>query len=226
MTDAPSLAELAALIADPSRAAILLTLMDGRALTASELASAAGVGLPTTSTHLGRLMGAGLVAGERQGRHRYHRLAGPEVAEAIEALLALCAPSGSAPVRTGPRDVAMREARVCYDHLAGVRGVALLDALRQRGFIRGDEQPELTVAGRAAFAALGVEVSALGKGRRPLCRGCLDWSERRTHLGGALGAAILTLMLERGWARRQEGRTLEITASGERALAETFGMAA
>ncbi|HEX4097942.1 MAG TPA: winged helix-turn-helix domain-containing protein [Caulobacteraceae bacterium] len=226
MTDAPSLAELAALIADPSRAAILLTLMDGRALTASELASAAGVGLPTASTHLGRLVEAGLVAGEKQGRHRYHRLAGPEVAEAIEALLALCAPAGPAAVRTGPHDAAMREARVCYDHLAGVKGVALLDALRRRGFIQGEDRPELTDAGRAAFQALGVELSALAKGRRPLCRGCLDWSERRTHLGGALGAAILSLMLERGWARRLEGRALEITPSGERAMAETFGVAA
>jgi DNA-binding transcriptional ArsR family regulator len=226
MSDAPSLAELAALIADPSRATILLTLMDGRALTASELAAAAGVGLPTASVHLGRLAGAGLVVGEKQGRHRYHRLAGPEVAEAIEALLALCAPAGPQTVRTGPRDAALREARVCYDHLAGVKGVALLDALRRCSFIQGEDQPKLTDAGRTAFEALGVEFSALARGRRPLCRGCLDWSERRTHLGGALGAAILTLILNRGWARRVGGRALEITPAGERALAEQFGLAA
>jgi hypothetical protein len=120
----------------------------------------------------------------------------------------------------------LREARVCYDHLAGVKGVALLDGLRRRDFIKGDDQPELTEAGRAALQALGVEVSALAKGRRPLCRGCLDWSERRTHLGGALGAAILSLMLERGWARRLKGRTLEITPAGECALAESLGLAA
>lgn len=223
MTDAPPLAETAALIADPSRAAMLLTLMDGRALTASELALAAGVGLPTASTHLARLGDAGLVLGERQGRHRYFRLAGAAVAEAIEALLALSAPTSTPPVRTGPRDTALREARVCYDHLAGAQGVALLEGLRRRGFVEGDAEFSLTAAGRTALKDLGVDLAPLEQGRRPLCRACLDWSERRAHLGGALGAALLEHMLAQGWAKRLEGRALQITAAGAAALAGRFG---
>ena len=222
MSETPDLARMAALIADPSRAAILTTLMDGRALTASELALAAGVGLPTTSAHLARLSEAGLVSGERQGRHRYFRLAGPAVADAIEALAALCVPSSGPSIATGPRDSTLRQARVCYDHLAGVHGVALLEGLRRRGYVVRDELA-LTPAGRAAFAALGLDLAGLSKGRRPLCRACLDWSERRAHLGGALGAAILRHMLEAGWALRSEGRALEITPTGSAALEATFG---
>jgi len=226
MPVAPALADVAALIADPSRAAMLLTLMDGRALTGSELALAAGVGLPTASAHLSRLGDAGLVAGERQGRHRYFRLAGPEVAEAIEALLVLSGPAGTAPIRTGPHDAQLRQARVCYDHLAGVQGVALLDGLRGRGFVEGDDDLRLTGAGHLAFVELGIDVEALGRGRRPVCRACLDWSERRSHLGGALGAAILDRILAEGWARRGQGRALAITPSGAAALADRFGTAA
>jgi DNA-binding transcriptional ArsR family regulator len=226
MHDTPSLADIAGLIADPSRAAMLLTLMDGRALTSSELALAAGVGLPTASAHLSRLGDAGLVSGERQGRHRYFRLAGPQVAEAIEALQALSAPSDPSPVRTGPRDAALRQARVCYDHLAGVQGVALLEGLRRRRFVEGDDELHPTDQGREVFAGLGIDVAALSKARRPLCRACLDWSERRAHLGGALGAAILSHMLEAGWARRGEGRVLEITPAGASALTERFGVTA
>jgi len=226
MNDAPSIADIAGLIADPSRAAMLVTLMDGRALTSSELALAAGVGLPTASAHLSRLGDAGLVSSERQGRHRYFRLAGPQVAEAIEALQSLSAPAGSSPVRTGPRDAALRQARVCYDHLAGVQGVALLEGLRRRRFVEGDDELQPTDQGRAAFAALGIDIAALAKARRPLCRACLDWSERRAHLGGALGAAILGHMLEAGWASRDEGRVLRITPMGAAALEERFGVAA
>jgi DNA-binding transcriptional ArsR family regulator len=220
------LADTAALIADPSRADMLLTLMDGRALTASELATAAGVGLPTASAHLTRLGNAGLVVGERQGRHRYFRLAGPAVAEAIEALLALSAPPASRPLRTGPRDRGLREARVCYDHLAGIQGVALLEGLRRRGLVEGDTQIRLTPAGRTALSDLGIDLASLEKGRRPLCLPCLDWSERRAHLGGGLGAAILDHLLQAGWARRVEGRAVEITSAGASALARHFGIAA
>ncbi len=225
MADIASLADIAALIADRSRAAMLLTLTDGRALTASELGSAAGIGLPTTSAHLARLGGAGLVVGERQGRHRYFRLAHPAVAEAIEALLTLSGPSRSSAVRTGPRDLALRHARVCYDHLAGAQGVALLEGLLRRGFVQGDGDLELTRRGREALADLGIDVPRLGQGRRPICRGCLDWSERRVHLGGALGAAILAHILAHGWARRGEGRVLEITPLGAALLAQHFGTA-
>ena len=223
MIDAPPLADTAALIADPSRAAMLLTLMDGRALTASELAAAAGVGLPTASAHLTRLGDAGLVVGERQGRHRYFRLAGAEVAAAIEALLALGGPAATPTVRTGPRDRALREARVCYDHLAGAQGVALLEGLRRRGFVEGEAELRVTAAGAAALSDLGIDLTRLGNGRRPLCRACLDWSERRAHLGGALGSAILAHLLARGWARRGEGRVLRILPAGARAMAEHFG---
>ena len=225
MLDKPALADIAGLIGDPSRAAMLTALLDGRALTASELAHAADIGLPTTSTHLSRLAEAGLIAAERQGRHRYIRLADPAVGEALRSLIGLASRGAPSPVRTGPRDPGLREARVCYGHLAGVQGVALLDGLRRRGLMAGDSDLEPTDAGRMVFADLGIDLAALTGRRRPICRPCPDWSERRAHLGGALGAALLGHMLRQDWARRGEGRAIRITPAGSAALAERFGAA-
>jgi DNA-binding transcriptional ArsR family regulator len=216
MKDGPNIAGIAALIGDPARANMLTALMDGRALTVSELAEAAGVALPTASGHLTRLEQAGLLAAEKQGRHRYLRLAGADVADTLEALMSLAQRTGAVRVRTGPRDAALREARVCYDHLAGERAVALVARLNARGLMRDEA---LTDAGRAWFEARGF---VPGPGRRPFCRTCLDWSERRHHLGGALGAAILTRAIDRGWARRAEGRVVAFSASGAGAFDALF----
>ena len=223
MKDGPTIAALAALIGDPARANILTLLMDGRALTVSELAQAAGVGLPTASGHIAKLAEAGLVNGERQGRHRYVRLSGPDVAEVLEALMGLAERTGARRVRPGPRDPALRQARVCYDHLAGERGVALMQTLETGGLIAQASEPVLTAKGAATFTALGIDVDRLARGRRPLCRNCLDWSERRAHLGGALGAALLRALIDHGWARRGDGRAVSFGPQGWDALAQAIG---
>lgn len=225
MKEGPTIAPLAALIGDPARANMLTALMDGRALTVSELAAAAGVALPTASEHLGKLDAAGLLVAEKQGRHRYFRLSGPDVAEVLEGLMGLAQRTGTLRTRTGPKDPALREARVCYDHLAGERGVALFDGLRHRGFLRSPDGPDLTDAGQSFFAGLGFDLAHLRKGRRPLCRQCLDWSERRAHLGGALGAAVLSFVLERAWATREPGRVVRFSAEGVSAFVATFRLA-
>jgi DNA-binding transcriptional ArsR family regulator len=222
MNDGPLIASIAALIGDPGRANMLTALMDGRALTASELSGAAGVTLQTASGHLARLVEAGLLAVRKQGRHRYFRLSGPDVAEALEALMSLAQRTGAVRVRTGPRDAALREARLCYDHLAGERGVSLLETLRRKRFVEGEQEVVLTGPGRAFFTGLGVDVGRLERGRRPICRLCLDWSERRAHLGGALGAALLDLMTERLWLRREEGRVLRFSPAGTREFQKAF----
>ena len=224
MTGGPLIASVASLLGDPARANMLAALMDGRALTVSELAQAAGVALPTASGHLSRLEAAGLLAAEKQGRHRYLRLSGPEVARVLESLMGLAQRNGALRVRTGPKDAALRTARVCYDHLAGERGVALMEALLRRDLIAGHAEPRLTAAGRRFFAGLGIDMDALERERRPVCRACLDWSERRRHLAGALGAALLKRIIEKGWARRQDGRVVAFTAAGSRNFAATFGL--
>ena len=225
MRDGPVIAAVAALLGDPARANMLTALMAGRALTVSELAGTAGVSLPTASGHLAKLEAAGLLLAEKQGRHRYLRLSGPDVAEVLEGLMGLAERTGAVRVRTGPRDAALREARVCYDHLAGERGVALLDGLVRRGWVDDDrDAPAVTAAGRASLDALGLDLAALERGRRPVCRHCLDWSERRGHLGGALGAAVLDLVVARRWGRREEGRVVRFTAAGARDFGAAFGL--
>jgi len=218
MKDGPMIARVAALIGDPARANMLTALTDGRALTASELGHAAGVAPPTASGHLAQLVAGGLVTVEKQGRHRYHRLADADVAQTIEGLMGLAERTGAPRIRTGPREPALRRARICYDHLAGERGVALLAGARGAGFLAGEGDMAVTDAGRHAFARFGVDLAALARGRRPLCRRCLDWSERQSHLGGALGAAVLARLLDQGWARREAGRVLTITPAGLHAL--------
>ena len=224
MKDGPSIAPTAALIGDPARANMLTALVDGRALTVSELAGVAGVTLATASGHLARLAEAGLLAAERQGRHRYYRLSGAEVAHALEALMGLAQHTGAVRVRTGPNDAALREARVCYDHLAGRRAVRLWDGLVARGLVADGAEPVLTAAGRSAFTALGFDVARLERGRRPLCRACLDWSERRRHLAGALGAAVLDHALAVGWAQRAAGRAVRFTPTGAEAFDAAYAV--
>lgn len=223
MHDGPSIASIAALIGDPARANMLTALMDGRALTVSELAQAGGVTIQTASSHLTRLAAASLITGEKQGRHRYFRLSGPDVAQILEQLMGLAQRTGATRVRTGPRDPALRAARICYDHLAGERGVELLDGVRQRGFVSGEADLTLTAKGRAFFVAFGIDLEGIGRSRRPLCRTCLDWSERRSHLGGALGAAILERFSQKGWVSRNEGRVIAFSPAGSAGFRKAFG---
>lgn len=220
MKDGPSIAEIASLIGDPARANMLGALMSGRALTAGELAREAGITAQTASGHLARLREAGLLLVEAQGRHRYFRLSGPDVAQVLEGLMGLAARTGRLRHRTGPRDPALRAARTCYDHLAGSLAVDLLEALVATGRLAMERgTPVVTPAGRGFFVAEGIDMAALEAGRRPLCRACLDWSERRHHLGGALGSALLALFTARGWLRRERaGRIVGITPAGGVAL--------
>jgi len=228
MVATAALAETAAALGDPARLGMLSALMDGRALTAGELAAVAGVAPTTASGHLARLVAAGLLAVERQGRHRYHRLASPEVARVLEGLMALSAAREAgmprAAPRTGPRDVALREARTCYDHLAGRLAVGMAEAMVARGQIElSADGGALTEAGGRFLEDLGVRVAA-GRGR-PFCRPCLDWSERRPHLAGALGAALCRRCLDLGWMRRVPGsRAMTVTPAGRLGLRDRFGL--
>jgi DNA-binding transcriptional ArsR family regulator len=222
MKDGPSIAATAALIGDPARANILVALMDGRALTVTELAHAAGTSIPTASGHIAKLSEAGFLATRRQGRHRYLSLSGPDVADVIERLMGLAGRAGARRTRTGPRDPALRTARLCYDHLAGASGVQLYRSLVVRGFVADETQPAVTADGARFLAGLGVDVGGLARGRRPLCLRCLDWSERRHHLAGALGAAMLVRLVDLGWARREDGRVIRFTPAGEAAFIRAF----
>ncbi|MDH7789693.1 winged helix-turn-helix domain-containing protein [Ochrobactrum sp. AN78] len=222
MKDGPIIASVASLLGDPARANMLTALMDGRALTVSELAAAAGVTIQTASGHLSKLDAANLLVAEKQGRHRYFRLSGTDVAQVLEGLMGLAQRTGAVRVRTGPKDNALRKARICYDHLAGERGVEMLDASHRLGLIDDANEPLLTDEGKSFFSCLGIDVDMLQKGKRPLCRHCLDWSERRNHLGGALGAALLKNFIDKGWARREEGRVIAFSPNGIQAFAKTF----
>ncbi len=223
-----ALAEIGALIGDPGRANMLDALLDGRALTARELAECAGVAPQTASGHLAQLIDAGLVRMERQGRHRYHRLASAEVARLLEHVAQFVAGAGSTPrhsVRTGPRDLALRMARTCYDHFAGRLGVGIADALLARGYIELDaDGGTVTDAGQDFLHGFGVAARLGKRPRRLFCRPCLDWSERRPHLAGALGIAIACRCFELEWVRRTSTRAVTITAAGQRGLRETFGI--
>jgi predicted transcriptional regulator len=203
---------------------MLSALMGGQALTATELAAAADVTKQTASAHLAKLLDAGLIAMQSQGRHRYFRLADDDVAHLLENLMGVAYRAGALRLRASPREPALRTARVCYDHLAGEQGVRLLDALIQRKHVRrrGDAL-ELTPAGAQFMRAFGIDIDALAAQRRPLCRTCLDWSVRRHHLGGAVGAELLRRMFTLGWARRaRQSRVVTFTPAGEAALARTF----
>ena len=224
MHDGPSFTGIAALIGDHARAQMLSELMTGQALTATELAQVAGVTPQTVSTHLAKLVDARLLDVESQGRHRYFRLAGADVAHLLESLMDVAARTGAMRVRPGPREPALRKARVCYDHLAGELGVHVYDSLVARRLLHNTGDTVTLASGaRHFFDALGVDVEALAHERRPLCRACLDWSMRRHHLAGAVGAALLRRCLDTGWARRTRGsRVIVFTPPGEAALREHF----
>ncbi|MBA4013180.1 MAG: transcriptional regulator [Phenylobacterium sp.] len=220
----PDISRVAALIGDPARANMMSALMGGCALTAGELAREAGVSPQTASSHLAKLAQGGLVTPRRQGRHAYYALAGEEVAELMESLAGLAAGAGALRTRPGPREPALRAARVCYDHLAGGLGVAMLDSLVGRGLVE-DRAGSLSLSpeGAGYFRSFGVDPEALARGRRPLCRACLDWSERRNHMGGALGKALLQTIYDRGWARRLDGtRVVAFSAPGLAAFQQAF----
>ena len=224
MNDGPSIVRIAALLGDTARAEMLTALMGGQALTATELAQVANLTKQTVSAHLSKLVAAGLLAVESQGRHRYFRLAAPDVAELLESLMGVAFRAGALPLQPGPREPAMRKARVCYDHLAGELGVLVYDGLVAKKLLRGEGDGwTLTRRGEDAFAKLGVDVAAAKAERRPLCRPCLDWSARRHHLAGALGAALLQRCLELGWCKRSRGsRVVAFSPQGERALRARF----
>ncbi|HUN51396.1 MAG TPA: metalloregulator ArsR/SmtB family transcription factor [Candidatus Sulfotelmatobacter sp.] len=226
MNAEPNIAEVAALIGDPARANILTALMDGRALTASELAYRAHVTPQTTSHHLARLKLAALIAEERQGRHRYYRLTGPEIGEILEKMIVVAVKSRPKPPRPDKAVDAIRRARVCYDHLAGQLGVELTQAMIARRHLqRRDRDFHLTGAGERFVAGLGIELAAVRKQRRAFARACLDWSERRPHLAGALGAALAARLFELGWLRRtRDDRSVSLTEAGRSALAERFAV--
>jgi DNA-binding transcriptional ArsR family regulator len=212
------LTALASLLADPARARMLMALMGGTAWTATELATEAGVAPSTASTHLAKLAEANLVTLEKQGRHRYFRIFDDEIASMIEGMHGIAARE---PKRRGPADPALRHARVCYDHLAGERGVWLFDQLRRRALLT--ETLTVPSSGRAFFSTFGVDVDALAAQKRALSRACLDWSERRHHLAGALGAAILQRIFALRWAQRElDSRAVAFTTSGEREFRNLF----
>ena len=241
------LATVGALFGEPARARVLMALADGRELPASVLAAEAGVAASTASVHLSRLLDGGLIVVEQRGRHRYYRLAGPQVGRAIEALAAIAPPAQIRSLKDGTRAQAVRAARTCYDHLAGKLGVDLMAALVRDGMLSGgdghhhrertrsdrpsayghDVDYRLSDRGADALAALGVDLEAAFSGRRPPIRYCVDWSEQDHHLSGGLGAALARRLRELDWIRPLPGsRAVKVTPSGHRGLAEHFGLTA
>ena len=224
VAEGPDISRIAALIGDPARSNMLLALIGGKALTATELAGAAGVTLQTASSHLSKLEDGGLLSQRKQGRHRYFALADGHVGAMIESLMSFSATRGHLRHRTGPKEPELRKARICYDHLAGDYGVRMLDSLVARGAIRAeDEALTLTAEGHRLLRDRGLDIGSLRAKRRPLCRACLDWSERRTHLAGALGAALLSHFLDAGLAQRvEESRIIRFSRDGERQFLALF----
>jgi DNA-binding transcriptional ArsR family regulator len=224
------IARLAALIGEPARAAMLLELMDGRSLTANELATAGSITPQTASRHLAQMVEAGLMCVEQRGRHRYHRLASSDVAKTLEGLMQMAA--GAAPpkrqVQPGPKDEAMRTARMCYDHIAGRLGLAIAEHLQVEGAIEFDgDGGQVTPLAEGVMSRWGLSLGPLAARGRPQCRPCLDWSERKPHLAGRLGALICAHCLDQGWLTRRPGaRALAITPRGAASLRDLLGLEA
>ena len=223
------IAPVAALMADPARAAMLGGLLAGTPLSAGELSQLAGVSPATASAHLARLLDGGLVTVTRQGRHRYYRLAGHEVATVLEAIAQISPVRPVRSLRQSQEAAALAQARTCYDHLAGQAGVELLDALLRAGVLNGngsgaDVAYEVTAEGAERLAGFGVDVVQVRRSRRRFAGACLDWTQRRPHLNGALGAAVTGRLLELGWIERGPSRrAVKITGPGQDGLAATFG---
>jgi DNA-binding transcriptional ArsR family regulator len=237
------IAPAAALMADPTRAAILRALLPDRPLAAGELARLAGVSAATASFHLAKLLDGGMIAVARQGRHRYYRLAGHEVATAIEALGLISPPLPVRSLRQSREAAALTQARTCYDHLAGRAGVELLDSLLRHGLLTQDQEQEQDQDGRTSWAdapasrfdvtgagarvldSFGINVGEVRRSRRHFAGACIDWTQRRGHLNGALAAAILSRLFELGWIERgQRRRSVCVTPAGLTGLADSFGV--
>lgn len=228
MRGEPNVANVAALIGDPARAAILAVLADGRALPAGELAAAAGLSPSAASAHLNKLLAGDLLTLEREGRHRYYRLAGQQVAEALESLSLIATEPSHGTVHS-PQAQALRYARSCYDHLAGKLGVGMADAMEQRGLIAATGQGKgvsVTPAGAAWFEKVfDIDVREIKPGRHGLACRCLDWTERRHHLAGPLGTRLLERCCDLGWlSRHRQSRAVELTRKGQRKLREHLGI--
>ncbi len=225
--DGPSIVRIAALVGDHARAEILTALVAGEALTATELAGVANLTKQTISSHLAKLLDAQLIVVESQGRHRYFRLADRDVADLLESLMGVAYRTGAVRVRSSPREPALGKARVCYDHLAGELGVVAFDSLEHSRYVRRDAGGlTVTRAGKRFFGEIGIDVEALALQRRRLSRACLDWSERRHHLAGAAGAALLDRCYELGWAQRvKDSRVVAFSPAGERAFRQRFRVA-
>ena len=228
MKDGPNIARVAALLGDPARADALTALMADRALTATELAAVAGITKQTMSAHLSKLLDASLVAVDQQGRHRYFRLADRDVAGLLESLMGVAFRTGAVRIVSSPREPALRRARICYDHLAGEIGVTVYEGLLQRRMLRMSRDGlRPTEAGLEWFARLGIDTKAAARQRRTFCRPCMDWSERRFHLAGSLGAALLARFRELGWMKRDAGtRVIRLTSLGVREIRTLAGSTA
>ncbi len=223
-----AIAPVAALLADPVRVAILLALSDGREMSAGELALVAGVTAATASAHLSKLAESGFIGMRRQSRYRFYQLTRPELTQAMEALAVVAPPSAPRTHRQARIGRAVRAARTCYDHLAGRLGVRVTGALIERGVLHPDgRQFQLTPAGETFLSGIGLDLAAVRASRRAFAPACLDWSERVPHVAGALGAALLGLLFERGWLERMpDSRAVQITGAGRRGLERTFGVTA
>jgi DNA-binding transcriptional ArsR family regulator len=225
MKDGPNIARIASLVGDPARADVLTALLTDRALTATELASIAGVTKQTMSAHLSKLLDAALVEVDQQGRHRYFRLANEDVAALLESLMGVAFRTGAVRLLSSPREPALREARVCYDHLAGEFGVAAYESLlRHEAFELTRGELRLSKSGVEWFKRFGIDTHAAAQQRRTFCRPCMDWSERRHHLAGSLGAALLSRLEDLKWAARDKNsRVIRFSTRGRRAFRELFG---
>ncbi len=224
MKEGPDIALLGTLIGDPARTNMLMALMSGKALTATELAAEANITPQTASTHLKKLEGGGLIRQRKQGRHRYFAIADEDVANLLETMTGLAEKKGHLRTRTGPRDPALRKARICYNHLAGDLGVQLFNNLKAKAhIIVKAERVELTKSGEIIFDEFGIHLDRLRNTRRIFCKPCLDWSERQSHLAGALGEAILNRMIELQWCQlEKDSRIIHFKKAGERTFLETF----
>jgi DNA-binding transcriptional ArsR family regulator len=224
MAEGPDIVRLGALLGDPARANMMNALMGGKALTASELANVAGIGAPTGSSHLAKLEAGGLVRQTKQGRHRYYTLTDDHVIAVLEQMMGFSERLGHHRLQTGPKDQAMREARVCYNHLAGEQGVRMFDFLIRKKLLTHDaDKINITEPGQKFFLDFKIDLDALHNPRRPLCRHCLDWSERRNHLAGPLAEAMLAKIIEAKWLKRDgASRALIFSPSGRQKFEALF----